>query len=338
MSKIAVIINPKAGGYSKDLRDRIGNSLRGFDFEILETAQERPSNSHRKVETNLEQIIKDECKKGVTDFVVCGGDGTISESSDSIIKHAENYSNMNLSVMPIGTGNDFALGGLGIRNIDEGFESLERFYRKEQNNLKRVDVFRVEIETESGLRFWRYGINSADVSFGAHLLNFIENTFIGRTAKKLFKGKSYGIMAIPSSFGYKGSKVRIDINGQTIINSSDKSFLGAWQNSEYAGGRLRLCPRAKVDDGTFDFLFYERKWRYGFPVSLMMQAKKGKVDMYEGASQISEVRKVEIFANKGNLGNYLTIDGELYSFESPIKRAKFEEIGKKLRFVCVTAR
>ncbi len=366
MGKIVSIINPKAGGFNDLVETCINFNVDKIfpEHEIVYTTQVHSGITEKLINTNLEQIIKDYASNGIRNFNICGGDGHIGEVIDAIMKLGINSNEFSISVLPIGSGNDFAFGGLGIKDIQQGLDSLNNYYRKGNKNIKEVDLFRTEVKLDDESTFSRYGINSADVSFGAFLLNFMENTAIGRKAKKMFGGKSYTYLSPLVSLLYKSPDLKIDINGWTKVESienfgnypinsqnslmdnsekrvlinriihSRKNFLTCWQNSEYTGGGLRLCPGAKIDDDVFDFFIHERTFRPKFPFSLMLKAKKGEVLEDPYVSRVWDVKKVEISANNGNLGRYLNVDGELYNFTSPIKKVKYEGTGEKLRFIC----
>ncbi|MBQ5515178.1 MAG: acylglycerol kinase family protein, partial [Oscillospiraceae bacterium] len=90
------IVNPKAGGYSDDIQDRIKDAMSGriAEYEIYIT--ERPMDAAEKVK-------REALKGGELRIYACGGDGTLSECAHG----AAGYSNAAVTHFPTGTGNDF---------------------------------------------------------------------------------------------------------------------------------------------------------------------------------------------------------------------------------------
>ena len=94
--KIIYLINPISGTKKKaQVKDLIIRKTRaeGIDFEIL------PSKADGDYE-DLKQIIK---KDGITDVVICGGDGTVNA-----VVNALQGVNVNIGILPMGSGNSLA--------------------------------------------------------------------------------------------------------------------------------------------------------------------------------------------------------------------------------------
>ena len=94
--KIIYLINPVSGTKKKDqLKDLIIRKTRaeGIEFEIY------PSKADGSYD-NLEKVIK---KDGITDVVICGGDGTVNA-----VVNALQGVPVNFGIIPMGSGNGLA--------------------------------------------------------------------------------------------------------------------------------------------------------------------------------------------------------------------------------------
>jgi diacylglycerol kinase (ATP) len=96
--KIIYLINPISGTRAKrSLKEMIRQKTQeqGIDFDIL------PTNAEGDY-SYLPELIRNE---GVTDIVICGGDGTVSAVAAALYRQG---AEVRLGVIPMGSGNGLA--------------------------------------------------------------------------------------------------------------------------------------------------------------------------------------------------------------------------------------
>lgn len=215
--KTAVIVNPVAGrrkSYErwKDLRQRlIDNKL---DFKEFTT-------SARGMASNLARDIQ---KAGYSRILVAGGDGTLHE----VINGLNIPSNIEMGVLPTGTGNDFARG-LGITH-----------HRDLALNLMTKGKIRViDLGEVNQRRF----INIAGVGFDAQVANEVNSGF------KFVTGTiAYLLALLKVLLSYES--LPVDITIDNTRHTEEVLFLSV-ANAPYIGGGMKIVPQAKIDDGFF---------------------------------------------------------------------------------------
>ena len=193
---------------------------------------------------DAERFIYERCKaEPQTHFVVYGGDGTICEAANGIIK-AEAGMDALLSVVPAGTGNDF------VRSFPE------------KDKIYTVDAI-------------KYGDK-----YSVNILNFgFDSKVVIKTAtyKKAIPGSAAYIAGVADTFFHKiGENWRIELeNEDGTTEVLDEEFtLALCANCKYYGGGFRAAPLADSNDGLIDFIAVRKIPRLAF-ISLIGSYKKG---------------------------------------------------------------
>lgn len=159
----------------------------------------------------------------------CGGDGTLHEVVNGII----GADHIQLSIVPIGTGNDFIKSFEGMTKED--FLNFKGY----KNPLDMsCDVLKVNGE---------YAINTVSFGFDVHVAEYA-NIY----SKNLpVKGIVPYYMGMLSSLTKPlGEMYRIQID-DTRLEPDLYSFL-VFCNGKYYGGGYKPCPQALVNDGIMD--------------------------------------------------------------------------------------
>jgi diacylglycerol kinase family enzyme len=178
-----------------------------------------------------------------THFVVYGGDGTVAEAANGIIRAGAGDKAL-LSVIPAGTGNDFV----------RSFPEKDRIYT--------IDAL-------------QYGDR-----YAANIINFgFDSRVVAKTAryKKAFPGSAAYLAGVADTFFQKlGERWQVEIedeNGQ--IETFDEVFtLALAANCQYYGGGFHSAPLADPADGLIDFVAV-RKVSRGTFIRLIGDYKKG---------------------------------------------------------------
>lgn len=193
---------------------------------------------------DAERFIYERCLvEPETHFIVYGGDGTINEAVNGIIKSGAGDKAL-LSVVPAGTGNDFV----------RSFPEKDRIYT--------VDAM-------------KYGDR-----YAANIMNFgFDSEVVVKTAKykKAFPGSAAYIAGVADTFFHKiGEKWSIELeNADGSIETFNEEFtLALCANCQYYGGGFRAAPLASSSDGLVDVLLVKKIPRLAF-VNLIGSYKKG---------------------------------------------------------------
>ena len=217
-----------------------------------------------------------------------------------------------MSILPIGTANDFARAALSTSNLDRLLEMVM------QPRIRPIDIIRVDD---------RICLNIASLGFDTK----VQKTASAINAKIRWLGSlSYPLAIIKSLFGNRNYPMHfkldtVDADGQPGLIESDATFiLAAVCNGRYYGGGFNPAPMASLDDGRLDFCLVD-----SLPLlrvlPLIPRYKKG-LHLSDPAVHYWQVTSGKISSPNGNLlGN---LDGE--AFEKP--SITFEIIPKGLRF------
>ena len=171
--------------------------------------------------------------EGVENIIAAGGDGTINEVVNGIMKSGY-PENVNLGIIPIGGGNDFA------KNLDLPHKLPDIIEVINQHHVQQVDIGVVEDY---------YFINTLGVGFDAQVaISYIKNKWLNG-----FPGYMYAVMkALIRKESYY---VTVTINGETFTQDALFVTVG---NGICCGGRFYLTPDAKIDDEEFDFCIIDK--------------------------------------------------------------------------------
>jgi diacylglycerol kinase (ATP) len=179
---------------------------------------------------DAEILARRAIERGATRLLACGGDGTVHEVVNAIML-AGSPPDTALGILPLGRCNDLsaALGWGGPQSVsaDALLKGTPRF----------IDV---------GCAGGRYFTTVATLGFDSAIAAYVDQ---GR-APSFFRGTSaymYGILA--QLYSYRDIPVTIQ---DEKWDFQGPLFLMAIANSSTYGGRLKIAPSAKIDDGMLD--------------------------------------------------------------------------------------
>ncbi len=229
MRKMLLIMNPHTG--SGRLRRNFLNIVKkftdaGYDMTICPT--QRPNDATR--------IVEEEARR--YDIVVsCGGDGTLNETVEGLMKLEDPPL---LGYIPGGTTNDFASSlHLPRNNMRKATERII-----EPHHLFRYDV---------GLFNGDNAAKDQAINYVAAFGAFTDVSYsTPQRTKNLMGHLAYILQAISKLPSIKSYRMRIE-NGDTVVE--DNFILGLVSNSVSIGG-FSIFDRSsvKMDDGYFEVL------------------------------------------------------------------------------------
>jgi YegS/Rv2252/BmrU family lipid kinase len=192
---------------------------------------------HSQAAGELGGLAAEAVRAGAKLLVVVGGDGTVQEVVDGLMK-AGLGSQVELAVLPRGTGKDFVRSLRIPGKLDEAIEVART------GRLRDVDVGRATYVAADGSPGEAYFANFA----GAGISGAIAKRANATT--KAFGGKLSFVWATVAVFlRWKPARMSVTIDGEV----RDAVLLEALaMNGDYTAGGMWMAPEAAPDDGAFD--------------------------------------------------------------------------------------
>jgi len=234
----AIIINPKSG--KKKFRQQ---SI--YLFQILKHAGIQYDHKITKFAGHAIKIAKYFAEQGYQNFMILGGDGTMSEVINGIFSaKIEHTHSLKIALIPRGTGNDWGR-----------FWGLTRDYKHSidiflKGKLQAIDIGKVDYDME-GEKETHYFINSVGFGLDATVVN------ITHRLKEIFGSHSfmYTVSLLSAVFTYKPHKVKIQYDDKSIHESM---FTMNVANGCYSGGGMKQNPNALPYDGLLDAMLAKK--------------------------------------------------------------------------------
>lgn len=246
--KTELIVNLTAGGgkprpHLKTIFKYLKEN--GFNFKVSYT-------SHHGEAIELAQKAAD---KGIDLIVSIGGDGTVNEIVNGIMKSKNDPS---LGIIPLGWANDF------IKSTDIPSDIIEACQILVRGKIKEIDVGMINEKI--------YFANICGVGFDAEvaqLANQIKSKHPNLRILSAFIYVFATVIKLLSPFSYHNVKIKFD--GQEIHS---KILFIAISNGKIYGGRFKITPEAILDDGLLEICLVEEMGRFKY-LSIIPKVFKG---------------------------------------------------------------
>jgi len=242
MPSILVIYNPIAGrGRVKKHWPEVQQGLidAGIEFDVATTS------------APLDAVkLAEKAATKYSTVVAVGGDGTVHEVVNGLLRASNEGETITLGVVPLGNGDDFAkmvppqtkIGG-------KAFDWRIAIEKIAKGQTKMFDIGRMSSDQLLSDRDNKpqYFMNGMDIGFGAQAaLNF--------TKVPIFlTGMAAYLAAIMKTLvDYHIPKVTIQIDDQEAFEQS--TTMTAITNGRCFGSGFWVCPEAQVDDGLLDVM------------------------------------------------------------------------------------
>jgi diacylglycerol kinase (ATP) len=233
-----VIVNPKSAGGSthnrwaaaaSDLRTHFGA------FEVAFTAG--PGDAAN--------IAEQESNGGRGFIIACGGDGTINEVANGILRSG---SDCELGILPSGTGGDFR------RSIGVPASTRQAATALRDGITRRIDVGHVSFVDHSGAAAERYFLNVSSFGLATSIIHRVKATssFNWLPAATLRGKANFAVSTLREVIDIAPQVVSVSIDGGERYNLQTVAFCVA--NARYFGGGMMIAPDAKLDDGNLDLI------------------------------------------------------------------------------------
>lgn len=225
-------------------------------------------------------------------IVVVGGDGTVNEVINGIIK----LDSVVLGYIPAGSSNDLARS-LGIPS--DPIKALECILNPKY--FTHMDIGEITYGNNICRRF----DVSSGIGFDAAVCYKVNNSSLKDKLNKLHLGKLvYFAVALQEIFGRKNFKANVIIDDVHKMNFNKVLFMAA-MNQKYEGGGFKFCPKAQNNDGKLDLIIADSIAKLRV-VAILPTAFKGWHVNFRGI-HILRGSKIEVITKERQ---HVHLDGE----------------------------
>jgi YegS/Rv2252/BmrU family lipid kinase len=190
-------------------------------------------------------------KSGIESIVVVGGDGTLSEVAEGFFEFNDDLDvlpvainpSATLSILPAGTGDDFARGLYGRR------APLQEWIETVISNVpaRQIDVLYGRC---NGYEKPFICLNASTMGIGGETAGRVASQ--GKFMRNFSGEFRFVFAAVGALAAWRERRVIVTVDGRTVADGPMN--LVAVANALYAGGGMMLSPEAKIDDGKLDVI------------------------------------------------------------------------------------
>lgn len=240
--KIIYLINPISGTKGKrELQELIENRMvaAGVDFKVLPT----------DAAGNYAFLIPLIEKEGVSDIVICGGDGTVSA-----VAAALQGTDTRIGIIPMGSGNGLALAAHIPRDPEKALEVILA------GKASRIDGF--TINGHFSCMLCGIGFDGGVAHQFAHESKRGLQTYIKVTLSRFLRAHSWRFMIeLPE--------------GSARASFPVEAFFIDVANGNQFGNNFTIAPRADLHDGLLDIVVVKRTSKFRLLLSVIRQVLAG---------------------------------------------------------------
>ncbi|PAB59991.1 YegS/Rv2252/BmrU family lipid kinase [Anaeromicrobium sediminis] len=223
--KVMLIYNPISG--NKSFKNHLDYIIEKFQEQDLQIIPHRVKNIDL-----LEKVISSLNEKEYKKIVIAGGDGTVNQVVNVLLKYDVN---LPIAILPAGASNDYATYFNLPKNIEEMIDIILN------DNYTSCDVARIND---------RYFINVASLGFIVDMSKNVEKDFKNNIS--MFKQYLKGVEGIP---GLK--RIPIRVTTKHIVYEEDIYFM-LIMNGKSIGGFKKVAPFASINDGLLDVFIFKK--------------------------------------------------------------------------------
>lgn len=267
------IVNPRAsGGMSKRL-------LRDVELKIKAAF---PSGVIRRTKGPgaASDLAQEARRQGIQSLGVVGGDGTINEVINGLLRDGPEGHMPSVALLPIGTGCDLAKSLDVPRNIDKALEIMKA------GETRLSDVGRIQCHScEDSSPMVHYFINIGSFGSSGELVRRVNNS-----SKRLGGFTSFAIATVTTTVTYKGCNVRVRIDDGEYRECNLNAMIIA--NGQFQGGGMHSGKGAMMNDGIFKVITIEQRGPI-YLVSKLNHLYAGTFELVDGID-VGTARQLEI--------------------------------------------
>ncbi len=273
---IIYFVNPISGTHEKDVlvkKIEAATRFQQIPFKIL------PTNAAGNYYYLKEKISREQ----VTDIVICGGDGTVNQVAAALVDE-----DVNIGIIPMGSGNGLALAANIPNNIDKALSLI--FTGK----AAYIDAFFIND---------RFSCMLCGLGFDAQVAHDFAQQKKRGLASYIKQTLRNFLTATPWNF-------EIINKGKSIVTPA---YFISIANSNQFGNHFTIAPQASLRDGLLDIVVVTKMSKWKLVWAVLQQVRKGvPAEIKKGANNNSKVLYFQtdqlIIHNPG--GAPLHIDGD----------------------------
>ena len=276
-----VIANPKAGNknFSASWKKIVDNlNLNKIDFSFSFTQY-----SKHEIE-----LVQNAIQKGYRNIISVGGDGTLHHVVNGImLQRYVKSSEITISVIPLGTGNDW----IKTYNIPKNIEKAIALICLKNTVLQDIGQLTL---TDSTTHYFN---NVAGLGYDGYIVNKLQKL-------KRFGPIAYLLSGLSGLLLYKKTNFIIEFNNQKIETTCLMTLFGICQ---YSGGGMQFTKDVNTTDGLLDITIAKNLTLF----DLIFNIKK----LYNGAivhhKKVATYKTTIIKVTPENTFTFIQADGEL---------------------------
>lgn len=233
-------------------------------------------------------------------IVACGGDGTVNEVFSQVVDLLPKYPKLVLSVLPMGSGNDFSKSVHFSTNPQVAIEQLKTAL------IHNIDY--VVYSTNLGIG---YMFNTLNIGLGGQI-NFEASKI------KILRGPLiYIYSALKSVFKVVSAQIDLILDGVSV---NEEMVMMTIANGSVEGGNFNVAPMAVNDDGNLDVVTVAPLpiWKL---LPLLPLFLLGRQHWFKAV----KFRKCKSLIFKSNLPIPLHVDGEQCGLEVTTLRVEIRK-------------
>ncbi len=176
-------------------------------------------------------------------IIACGGDGTINEVANGILRSGVNAE---LGILPSGTGGDLR------RTLDIPLNIREAAACLRDGETRLIDAGLVTFVDLDGNHVKRYFLNVASFGLAAAIIRRVKSAkvFDWLPVPAIRGRANFAVSTLQEVFDLDPVTIRVKIDGGDEKTLQTVNFCVA--NARYFGGGMMIAPDAKINDGLFD--------------------------------------------------------------------------------------
>lgn len=228
------IVNPRAGSgktMSKWVPAEKKLAKLGISYETAYTDHKRHATS----------LAYDAAEEGYRNIAAVGGDGSLHECLDGILKwcakNSANPSEFKICVVPIGSGNDW------IKTLNVPNDSMDVIGLIAKNSFREIDAVRVSLENGKIACM----ANIGGMGFDSHVCERVNSQ-----KERGMRGKRIYLNALIHTIFHLNA-INLKVLADDVEVFSGQAYSVALGNGKYSGSGMRQVPLADINDCLVDY-------------------------------------------------------------------------------------
>jgi diacylglycerol kinase (ATP) len=287
--RTVLIANPRAGrGRGSATAEEIAARLGAVSESVDVLFTRGPGDA--------EALARDAIRCGAQRIVAIGGDGTLGECANGLLHGGARTSDVELGLIPLGTGRDFVRSLWPRTDIDFAID------RVVHGALQRIDVARLQASGHDGTPLTRHFINAMSLGLGGVVAAQVERS---NFLKRVLGARVFAASTLRALMGRHSWPISIAADGEKPAGR--EICLGVFSNGRFFGGAMEIAPGARLDDAKLDMIIADRMSAIAI-VRLLLSVYSGHHLRHPKLS-VRQVSRASIDCKPGDVV-LIEIDGE----------------------------